>query len=110
MRQDKNTSCQKYLESFMNTVEVIEHSGGQIGNDVGLINNAPNKTGIYAKTYARDQYLPCVFLMGADRNRYGKLLENMENDYTQKQDRYPKTVNDAYSLMLNWKQDPQNMM
>jgi hypothetical protein len=44
-----------------------------------------------AKKYAREQYLACAFLLGADCKRYGKLLENLENDYTQKNNRWPKT-------------------
>jgi hypothetical protein len=34
--------------------------------------------------------------------RYGK-LEDLENAFTQGRDNYPKTVQDAYSLLTNWK-------
>jgi hypothetical protein len=54
--------------------------------------------------------LACAFLLGADRKIYGKLLENLENDYTQKNDRWPKTITDAYSLLINWKQGPRNLL
>jgi hypothetical protein len=33
MRQEKHVSVQQYYESFINTVEVIEHCGGDIGTD-----------------------------------------------------------------------------
>jgi hypothetical protein len=58
----------------------------------------------------QEQYLATVFLHGSDRNRYGKLLEDLENDYTHGQDRYPKTITAAYSLLTNWKQDTRNIM
>jgi hypothetical protein len=41
---------------------------------------------------------------------YGKLIEDLENDHTQKQDWYPKNNGDVYGLLLNWKQKPQNLM
>jgi hypothetical protein len=63
-----------------------------------------------AKKYAREQNLACAFMLGADRKRYGKLLENLENDYTQKNHRWPKTITDAYSLLIKWKQDPRNLL
>ena len=63
-----------------------------------------------AQKYARKQYLACAFLLGSDRRRYGKLLENLENEFTQKTDKWPKTITDAYSLLLNLKQDPRNLL
>ena len=63
-----------------------------------------------AQKYAREQYLACAFLLGSDRKRYGKILENLENEFTQKTDKWPKTSTDAYSLLFNWKQDPCNLL
>jgi hypothetical protein len=45
-----------------------------------------------------------AFLMGADRNRYGKLIEYLENAFTQGQDNYPRTVTGAYAILTTWKQ------
>jgi hypothetical protein len=60
---------------------------------------------------AREQYLACTFLLRFDRKRYSKLLENLENEFTQKTDKWPETNMDAYSLLLNnWKQDPRNLL
>ena len=49
----------------------------------------------------QEKYLSVTFLHGSD---------HLENDYTQLQDRYPKTVTAAYSLLMNWKQDPRSFM
>jgi hypothetical protein len=52
-----------------------------------------------AKKYTKEKYLACIFVLGADRKRYGRLLENPENDFTQKTDRWPNTITDAYNLL-----------
>jgi hypothetical protein len=121
--QDRHMTAQAYLDKFQNSVEVIEHCGGDLGIDNGLIDatfttanpvvnrdTATPATMEAAKKYAREQYLACAFLLGADRKRYSKFLENLENDYTQKNDRWPKTITDAYSLLINWKQDPRSLL
>jgi hypothetical protein len=60
---------------------------------------------------AQEQYLAVAFLLGSDRNRYGKVIEDLENNYTlQGQDNFPKTVTACYSLITNWKQNPRNVM
>ncbi len=51
-----------------------------------------------------------AFLLGADCARYGRLIEILENDYLQGQNKYPRTVTTAYNLLSNWKQDPCNSM
>ena len=48
-----------------------------------------------------------AFLLGADCLQYGKLVENMENDYLQGRNNYPTTLSAAYHLLINWKQDPR---
>ena len=55
---------------------------------------------------AQQLYLATAFILGADRNKYGQLIENLENDYLQGQNNYPQTLTGAYNLLTNWKQDP----
>jgi hypothetical protein len=55
-----------------------------------------------AKKAAQEQYLAVAFLRRSDRNRYGQLLVDLENAYTRGNDRYPKTVTSAYSLLTNF--------
>ncbi len=70
------------------------------------VSSKQNKT---SKNFAREAYLACAFLLGADRNQYGKLIKEIENNYIQGQDGYPKTVTTAYNLSC-WRQNPQNLM
>jgi siderophore synthetase component len=102
---------------------VIEHCGGTIGLDPGLVDATMRSTKpmmtrdtataeqlLAAEKYTKEQYLACAFLMGLDRHGYGKLIEDLENDFTQRRNNYPKTLVDAYNLLVHWKQDPWNLM
>ena len=48
------------------------------------------------------------FILHADRNRYGSLITSLQNDFLTNRDNYPKTLNDAYSRLANWK-DPLSL-
>jgi hypothetical protein len=63
-----------------------------------------------AEDAARERVLACGLLLGSDRIRYGKLLEDLEHDYTQGRDSYLSTLQQAYSLIVHWKQDPRNLV
>jgi hypothetical protein len=41
-------------------------------------------------------------LVRADRGRYGKLIEEVENDFLKGHDDYPKTPTEAYNLLVNY--------
>jgi hypothetical protein len=121
LSQDKHSTCQAYLERFQNCVDVIEHCGGSIGQEPGLVQKVLEDKGLSAKAPTQDQiweaqttaqevYLAAAFILGSDRNRYGKLLDDLDNDYTQGQDNFPKTVTAAYSQLTNWKQNLRNIM
>jgi hypothetical protein len=97
LTQHRHMACQAYLKKFQNSVEVIEHCGGDLGIDTELIDTTFTITNPAvtratatptilkaAEKYAREQYLACTFLLGSDRRRYGKLLENLEKEFTQK--------------------------
>jgi len=62
-----------------------------------------------ANNFSKNAYIAVGFILGADPARYGKILEDLENDHTQKQDRFPKTLDEAYLLLVHWKQNPCNM-
>jgi hypothetical protein len=118
--QDRQMSCQAYHEAFKNNVEVIEYCGGVLGTDTALVDSELDAAGTTratatavelqdAENAARERVLACAFLVGSDRTRYGKLLEDLENSYTQGSNNYPATLQSAYSLLVHWKQDPRNI-
>jgi hypothetical protein len=115
--QGRHVTTQAYLEQFQNIVDVIEHSGGGIGSEPGIDlliaeekGKEVNQLTAADKSEAQDRYLAVAFILGSDRTRYGKLIENLENDFLQGRNSYPKNLTASYNLLINWKQDPRNLM
>jgi hypothetical protein len=104
------------MEQFQNIVDVLKHSGGSIEDNPGILEaladswnlditvlSATNLANLQKE--AHEQYLAVAFLLSADCGRYGRLIKDLENNFLQGQDRYPKTVMlEAFSLCTNWKQ------
>ena len=109
-----------YYEQFKSLVEVIEHYQGKIGHHPKLILQeleilakdkfypetpltsivAMEPTIIHAATEnARQKYLACLFLNGADKSRYESLVYGVMNDYVKGLDTYPKTLQDVFALL-----------
>ena len=103
------------LEKFNTLALIVEQYGGGLGNDPGLIESKLVDAGIdpsaadgrqskEALEAAEKRFLVMALLMATDKTRYGKLLEDLENDYTKGHDNYPVTVTGAYNLIVNYKQ------
>jgi hypothetical protein len=121
LSQDRNMTVQVFLERYQNNIDVIEHCGGSIGVEPILVENILTELGLTMSTastveataagnVAQESYLASAFLLASDRTRYGKLLEDLENDYLQGRDNYPKTLTGAYNLLVNWKQNPNHFL
>ena len=119
--QDRTTTCQQYYESFKNNADVLEYAGGALGREPGLVEAELEAANVImdftdenelaaAEAAAREQVLAIGLLVRSDRGCYGKLLEDLENDFTQGCDNYPATLQQAYSLLVHWKQDPCNII
>ena len=57
-----------------------------------------------AKEEAKEKFLAYAFLHGSDRERYGGLVTELENDYAKKDNRHRATLRGAYDLLVNCKQ------
>ena len=121
MYQDRTMSVQDYFDKFNNLVKVIEHCGGSIVDEQMLIDeleietdppilliNATDADKLKARTSAKEKALAIAFILSADRNRYGKMVEDMENNYLHNIDTFPESLIKSYTLMLHYKQDPRN--
>ena len=53
---------------------------------------------------AKYGYYTMAFLRGVDRVRYGKPLEELDNNCVKGIESYPKTVSGAYSILSNYMQ------
>jgi hypothetical protein len=103
----------KFLESFQTLVSVITEYGGEIAhNPVGISAALKDKGGGLAsitpteldeaRATAKERYLAVASMSAADKSRYSKLTEELGNDYTKDSNRYPKTVTEAYNLIVNY--------
>jgi Zinc knuckle len=54
------------------------------------------------KEQAQDRLLACVFLMGANKGRFGSLLEEYNNSYVAGIDKYPKSLKATLTLLSNY--------
>ena len=63
-----------------------------------------------AEVTAKEWVLAIGLSVGSNHGCYGKLLEDLKNDFTQGQDNYPTSLQQAYSLLVYWKQDPWNII
>ena len=117
LSQGRNT-VGEYYEQFKNQTDVLTHIGAGIGNDEAITNQVLRSQGVdvddvmdaqqeTAETEGIQWYHALAFLMGSDRSRFGHLLEKLENDVTAGNDNYPKTLTDAYNMLLEWKDDPR---
>jgi hypothetical protein len=55
-----------------------------------------------AMTKAKNRYLAMAMVSAADLTRYSRLLEDLDNDYTEGGDNYPRMITDAYNLTTGW--------
>ena len=114
--QGKFANTQAYLEQFQNVVAVVTESGGSVAGHDGVENTIIAEGEVYredmteaqltaVKEEATAQSTAMAFLLGCDRSRYGRLIDDLENVFLQNRNHYPKTVAEAYNLLTNWKQE-----
>jgi len=106
--QGAEDSVSSYLEHFRSLVEVLEHYGGAIGEDPGLLDATAAVSSNTEDTterlkIARDRTLALAFLKQADRRRFGTLWADIENQFSRGNDQYPIDLTAAYSLLVNFK-------
>jgi len=106
--QGAKDSISSYHEHFRSLVEVLEHYGGAIGKDPGLLDaTAAVSAGADDATkrlkIARDSTLALAFLKRANRRCFGALWADLENQFSRGNDQYPNGLAAAYSLLVNFK-------
>ena len=97
---------------FKNNVDVLEYTGGALGWELGLINAELDAIGVepddaietelaVTEAAAKEHVLVIGLLIGSNCTCHGKLLEDLENNFTQGQDNYPTNLQQAYSLLVH---------
>jgi Zinc knuckle len=54
------------------------------------------------KKKARDKLLAMFFLAGADKKRFGKLVEDLNNAYLSGKDNYPESIESTLTLLTHY--------
>ena len=106
-----------YLGRFMNLVDMTESYDSKL-YDQAMLKIAQDST-IYSTTaeadlqddeikmidtIARDIYLACAFVINSDLRRYGRLIEDLENDYTKGNENYSRNMVKTYQFLNEYKQ------
>jgi hypothetical protein len=92
LSQGNKRSTQEYYDEFNSMVDTAQESGATIGIHPGGVaeiltttavdvNNPTNEERIAATNAATQRYLAVALLLGADRTRFGTLIEEIENEF-----------------------------
>ena len=115
-RQGRDKTIPDYHKQFKELIDVIEYNGGSVGAEQHLYEAHLSSAGLAVDRnvteeqrtdvlyLARDETTSYLFLFGVDKIIFGKLLEYIENDFTQGDDKFPTDQTHAYKLLANWKQ------
>jgi hypothetical protein len=103
----------EYLEKFNNHVDITLSYDGEILN-VAVLENTRNKMHpntdptehdaaeiAIVHVAAKELCLTTAFLLQCDRRCYGKLLEELENDFTKGHNKYPSDMVKGYQLLMS---------
>jgi len=111
VQQERYQTLQEYRDQFVAYRKVCEQLGIKVGvSDNGgdnmlnrmKITNLTQKQKEDAEKKAIEEHHAILFLLGADKYKYGKLIEEMKNDVIRKKDPFPKTIAEASYLLSKW--------
>ena len=97
MNQGPTEATDNYARRYMATVDVLEAQWGQFC-PIGLADSTSKEN----KKKARDKILASIFLAGADKKRYGTLIENLNNTFLAGNDQYPVSIDDTLTLLSHY--------
>ena len=118
--RQNDSSNEKYIKDFRNTVEAIEDKGIDLTfrtmtdwrlsklNPPVRHENATVDQIATAEAEGKEQLLAVIMMTGSNQKKYGRLVEDTANDYLKGADRYPRTMTQTANLLNNWRQDPRN--
>jgi hypothetical protein len=120
LTQNKHRTVQEYYDTFKNMVNINAELGAEIGRDLGLLEILATEAGVTVESLTSDEkaeystrgkahyYLAIRMLMSSDSNRFGGLIEDLRNDYLTKNNRYPQTMGECFTLLNHWSRNPRN--
>jgi len=111
IQQERYQSLQEYCDQFVAHRKVCEQLGIKVstsenGGDNILksmkITNPMQQQKNDAEKKAIEEHHAILFILGADKYKFGKLIEEMKDDIICKKDPFPKTIGEASHLLSKW--------
>jgi hypothetical protein len=102
-----------YLEKFRTQLDVLNSAGGELCVHHGMVQDELIRNGVgsaaqastgelqIAGAAARSRFEGALFLLKSNHNKYGRLVQELANDFNKGHDSYPDTLTAAYELMLH---------
>ena len=101
--QQTTMSYDSYMEPITNLRDAIVHCGGSMGYHPFLVNKKPNISGVdptnsnyqqveTTKTESKEAYMLVNFTSIINQNRYGHLMNELQNTFRMERYEYPKTL------------------
>lgn len=95
IQQGSMEQVAKYYKRFKISADVLTGHWGDF-HPPNLVKDGRTK----AET--QDRFLARILLMGADKGRFGSMIEDLGNKYVAGTDNYPKTIEATLSLLSNY--------
>ena len=96
--QGQTESVANYYHRFKSISQVVEEQWGMFFPTLkGGNTDASKKT-------ARDQLMAMIFLAGADKKRFEKLIDNLNNEFLAGKNNYPVSLETTLTLLSNYQQ------
>jgi hypothetical protein len=109
--QTRYMSDSEYLEKFRTQLDVLKAAGGEVCQHPGLLKDELERAQATdpptqqetadATSSARKRFEGTLFLMKSNQVKYGRLVQELANDYNKGRDSYPETLTGAYEMMLH---------
>lgn len=108
-KQTSYMSVQEYHELFMNRVDTYVLIGGHNTASPGMLRLVAEEDDVDVENLDDDQHrtaremeLAVLFLRNADKNRFSGLQSNFKNEFLSRNNKYPKSIDEAYTLLSEW--------
>lgn len=99
-------SADAYLTQFQNRLRVLDATGGAYPADPGTMEYLDPKKKMSEKA-RQEAAIECAkaygFLKQSDQRKYGPLLQELKNRYVMGHDEYPRTLQEAYGILISWR-------
>jgi hypothetical protein len=108
--QTKKDTVEEYARNFWSLWDTVEAFGGSPGIHQGLVDAELKRRGITnpndnqleaAQHVAVKQVKAALLISGADQRKFGKLKDELANNYLLSTDQYPDTLEKAWRILAN---------